>query len=176
MLGKHNSCMKRNGWLYILHLLPTLKALHIKIRWITKQAKHVVQSKQFWVEHPTAINVTIQAYRCMQKRGTPIGKNKTKMERNDTHCQRSETFNTNSHDDDQPSYMNKHRKTNKNKVMQPNVGHLKAYERRRRLMKRRIKRIHKKRSLKRNEVRKKKPSEHRLSEDKANGMEFNRVC
>jgi hypothetical protein len=140
--------------LYILHLLPTLKALHIKIRGITKQEKHAVQSKQFWVEHPTAINVTVQAYRCMQKRGTPIGKNK--MERNDTHRQRSETFNSNSPGSDQPSYRNKHRKTNENRVMQPNAGHPKAYERRRGLTKRKIKRIQKKRSLKRNEVRKNK--------------------
>jgi hypothetical protein len=64
--------------LYILHLLPSLKALHIKIRGITKQAKHAVQIKQFWVEHPTAINITVQAYWCMQKRGTPIGKIKQK--------------------------------------------------------------------------------------------------
>jgi hypothetical protein len=51
--------------------------------------------------------------------------------------------------------MNKHRKTNKNRVMQPNAGHPKAYKRRRGLKKRRIKRIQKKRSLKRNEARKK---------------------
>jgi YesN/AraC family two-component response regulator len=112
----------------------------MKIRWIRKQAKHAVQSKQFWVKHPAAINVTVQAYRCMQKRGTPIGKNKTKMERNYTHRQRSETLNNNSHVDDQPSYMNEHRKTNENKVTQPNAGHPKAYERRRGLMKRRINR------------------------------------
>jgi hypothetical protein len=142
--------------LYILHLLPTLKALHTKIRWITKQANHAVQSKQFWVKHPAAINVTVQAYQCRQKRGTPIGKNKTKMERNYTHRERSETFNNNSHGDDQPSYMNEHRKTNENRVTQPNAGHPKACERRRGLKKRRINRIQKKRSLKRKEARKKK--------------------
>jgi len=90
------------------------------------------------------------------KKRNPNRKNKTKMERNDTHRQRSETFNSNSHGGDQPSYRNKHRKTNENRVMQPNAGHPKAYERRRGLTKRRIKRIQKKRSLKRNEVRKNK--------------------
>ncbi len=78
VLGKHNNNRKRNGWSYILHLLPSFKALHMKIRGMTKQAKHAVQTKQFWVEHPTAINVTVQAYGCMQKRGTPIGKIKQK--------------------------------------------------------------------------------------------------
>jgi len=91
----------------------------------------------------------------MQKRGTPRGKNKTKMERNYTHRQKSETFNSNSHGGDQPSYMNKHRKTNENRVIQPNAGHPKAYERRRGRMKPKIKRIQKKKSLKRNEARKK---------------------
>jgi hypothetical protein len=69
------------------------------------------------------------------KKRNPNRKNKTKMERNDTHRQRSETFNSNSHGGDQPSYRNKHHKTNENRVMQPNAGHPKAYERRRGLTK-----------------------------------------
>ncbi len=96
------------------------------------------------------------------------------MERNDTHRQRSETFNNNSQGGDQPSHMNKHRKTNKNRVMQPNAGHPKAYKRRRGLKKRRIKRIQKKRSLKRNEARKKNQVSIVFPRT-ANGMEFNRV-
>jgi hypothetical protein len=40
----------------------------------------VIQSKQFWVKHPATINVIVQAYQCMQKRGNPTEKKQNQNE------------------------------------------------------------------------------------------------